>query len=197
MIGAALLRRLATLQLPTEAFQEVLSIIAEIQGSDEIRREKSRQRTSRWRHRDGSQERHGDGTVTSHGKLHPPPSYTTPPSSNSKKNLKNISMPDDFSPDAEFAKARGWTTEYVSSEFQRFRDHALAKGRKCRDWQAAWRNWVTSPYQPLDINKPGTKNGAGNPTMAAFDRLRAEANMGPGSGEGPLLDLTPASRGSG
>lgn len=182
------LRRLAALKLPTEAFQEVLSIIADLQSADENRRERSRQRTSRWRH--------GNATVTSlerHNERHTPPrAYTTPPLSESKKILKAVSIPENFSPDLEFATKKGWPIEYAKAEALRFHDHALAKGRKCKDWGAAWRNWVTSPYQQSS-KQQGKGNGAGNQLMDTFDRLIARAEGAEGEGNPPMRDVTPAS----
>lgn len=46
-----------------------------------------------------------------------------------------------------------------------------------------------------NIRKNG--NGAGSGIMDTFDRLIAEAKTGPGSGDGPLLDLTPTRSGTG
>lgn len=42
-----------------------------------------------------------------------------------------------------------------------------------------------------NIRKQG--NGTGTSTMDAFDRIITREKMGPGSGDGPLLDLTPTS----
>ncbi len=56
-----------------------------------------------------------------------------------------------------FAVSHSWAPPKIQSEWERFRDHSLAKGKKHRDFEAAWRNWVTSPYQ-----QTGTSNGAGN-----------------------------------
>lgn len=84
----------------------------------------------------------------------PPHAYTTPQKKIDSK--KNLSIPDDFVADLGYATRRGWSIEYATAEAARFRDHALAKGRKCRDWQAAWRNWVTSPYQ--SVPKPNGEN---------------------------------------
>ena len=43
------------------------------------------------------------------------------------------------------------------------------------------------------LQERNTINGAGNDTMAAFDRAIAREKTGPGNGNGPLLDLTPTS----
>jgi len=45
-------------------------------------------------------------------------------------------------------------------------------------------------YVAASIRRP---NGPGNDIMATFDRLIAEEKVRAGSGEGPLLDLTPTS----
>lgn len=48
-----------------------------------------------------------------------------------------------------FAQSRGFDEWQIEEQAQRFRDHALATGRRQVDWEAAWRNWVTSPYQSV------------------------------------------------
>lgn len=54
-VAATILARLAALKLPGEAFQEVLAILAELQGADDARRERqrARQQVSRDKKRDG------------------------------------------------------------------------------------------------------------------------------------------------
>lgn len=37
-------------------------------------------------------------------------------------------------------------------EFARFRDSALAHDRRYVDWEAAWRNWLRSPWAPASAN---------------------------------------------
>jgi hypothetical protein len=34
-----------------------------------------------------------------------------------------------------------------SAEFDRFTDYCKANGKRYADWDAAWRNWRTSPYR--------------------------------------------------
>jgi len=34
-----------------------------------------------------------------------------------------------------------------STEFDRFTDYCKANGKRYADWDAAWRNWRTSPYR--------------------------------------------------
>lgn len=51
-MDSKILARLASLNLPTEAFQQVLSIIAEMQAADDLRRQKQRERKARSRDKD-------------------------------------------------------------------------------------------------------------------------------------------------
>ena len=94
-----------------------------------------------------------------------------------------MQIPDDFLPDLEFAESKGWPREKAISEAQRFRDHALAKGRKARDWPAAWRNWVTSPFQqkPQEANGHGRRHGS---VLDALDRLEERYAAGDDSAAG-------------
>jgi hypothetical protein len=90
--------------------------------------------------------------------------------------------------DTTFARSKGWDDLKIQSEASRFRDHAIANNRRQADWAAAWRNWVTSPYQ-----KKGHINGAGNSTMAAFDRIELDLGAGeqPVTENPPMRDVTP------
>ena len=59
-------------------------------------------------------------------------------------------FPPEFVLDGEplrFALDQGWPSTRAKAEWGRFRDHALGHDRRQKDWLAAWRNWVTSPYQ--------------------------------------------------
>jgi pyocin large subunit-like protein len=48
---------------------------------------------------------------------------------------------------AAWAEANmGWHLTQAHAEWERFVDHAKAKGRWQKDWAAAWRNWCRSPY---------------------------------------------------
>lgn len=91
--------------------------------------------------------------------------------------------------DREYATARGMGP-VIATEFEKFRDHALAKGRTAKDWHAAWRNWITSPYQ--QTIKSGVKNGERNPTMAACDDLIDRAGRGAFEEGDDARDITPS-----
>jgi hypothetical protein len=77
-------------------------------------------------------------------------------------------VPDDASEENRtFAEGKGWQRQRIDSEWQRFRDHSISKGKKHRNVAAAWRNWVTSPYQ-------GAQNGQRDErksVVAAADRF--------------------------
>lgn len=82
-VDADILRRLAALDLPKEAFQEVLSIIADMAAKSEAKRKAAQNRTAKWREGQ-NQKRHGDVTVTTperHELRHDPSSLSSLPSS--------------------------------------------------------------------------------------------------------------------
>jgi len=61
----------------------------------------------------------------------------------------------------------GWSLDRIERELTRFTDHAKAHGKIYVDWDAAWRNWVRSPYQ---TNGNGTNghHGKQNLTELAY-----------------------------
>lgn len=72
------IKRLSELQMSTEAFQEVLSIIADMQAADDTRREVQRQRKAK--SRASSQDLSGNEceTVTGNGRDHDPKTRVSP-----------------------------------------------------------------------------------------------------------------------
>jgi hypothetical protein len=74
-----------------------------------------------------------------------------------------------------------WTDDDVDREFERFRDRNLATASLYVDWPAAWRTWVTSPYQrPTNgVHRP-LPNGGGHlgasrkPTLSDIARADVE-----------------------
>jgi DNA-binding transcriptional ArsR family regulator len=83
-----------------------------------------------------------------------------------------VSIPDGWQPNRDFATQHGLSEQRVDQEVARFRDHALTKGRTAKNWDAAWRNWITSPYQ----QQKGASNGARPVSLAtASDDLVARA----------------------
>jgi hypothetical protein len=83
---------------------------------------------------------------------------------------------------AAYAADKGWTPERSKTEFQRFKDRAASKGITYRDVDAAWRNWVTSPYQNGAANghthapRPGSRQDREERTHAAMRQLDEFAN---------------------
>jgi hypothetical protein len=55
----------------------------------------------------------------------------------------------------EDPKGEGWAKFGINPfiEFARFRDHALANDRRCKDWKAAWRNWARKAIE-LKVKSP-------------------------------------------
>lgn len=73
---------------------------------------------------------------------------------------RKTSLPEDWKVSesgAHYAIARGWTASKVHTEGERFKNHAIEKERLFageRGIEAAWRNWVTSPYQRAGPQTP-------------------------------------------
>lgn len=70
-----------------------------------------------------------------------------PPAEPKPKRRQLTSWPDGFDlDDKRRAVATGAGVD-ADRQWQRFRDYCDANDKRYRDWDAAWRNWVTSPYQ--------------------------------------------------
>jgi len=64
----------------------------------------------------------------------------------------------------------------LTVETERFKDYCLTHGKRYRDWIAAWRNWMRSPYRkpvppPPMSDEPWRAKGK---LDHVFDRLAAE-----------------------
>ncbi len=46
----------------------------------------------------------------------------------------------------DYAINHGWSTGFIAEQSETFRNHCLKKASTFADWEAAWRNWVLSPY---------------------------------------------------
>ena len=127
-----------------------------------------------------------------------------------KESKKTLSMracqiPPDFhltEADVAFAVGKGFDRPRVQSEFERFCDHAAAGGRRQVDWHAAWRTWVTSPYQKPNGNGNGGHHGKRHSSDIArelADELRARERAAGIEGQadrfggdrvgGPVIDV--------
>lgn len=70
-----------------------------------------------------------------------------------RKRKNKTPLPENFAPDREFARKLGWSGRRIDEQIRAFFDSALAHNRQYADWQAAWRNWCTSPFQkPVEAN---------------------------------------------
>ena len=54
---------------------------------------------------------------------------------------------------------RGLPEAEAKAQFCRFRDWAVAKGQAYADWNAAWRNWITSPHYRPVLKHPEQSGG--------------------------------------
>lgn len=70
-----------------------------------------------------------------------------------RKRKNKTPLPENFAPDREFPRKLGWPERRIDEQIQAFFDGARAHSRVYADWQAAWRNWCTSPFQkPVEAN---------------------------------------------
>jgi hypothetical protein len=72
---------------------------------------------------------------------------------------------------------RGLSDAEAEAQFAKFRDWAVAKGQVYADWNAAWRNWITSEfYRPITTKVhqfPGKGRTDGSGLDHHFDALKA------------------------
>jgi uncharacterized protein YdaU (DUF1376 family) len=80
--------------------------------------------------------------------------------------------------DADYARSKGWPSDRITAEAERFRDHAQSKGRMAKNWHAAWRNWVTSPFQHANGSsraavspRPGSREDQQEKTANAYAKF--------------------------
>ena len=168
MIDARILMRLAALQLPTEAFQEVLSILAEIQGADDARRERQRHRKAKSRDKSVTvtgPERDGD--------------VTTSPSNSLKKENKIPEPSGSGATQAElerdlFRRGRqicGKSSGGLISSLLKAKEFDVSLARSVIELAA-------TKHDPREFIAAATRsnlNGQRSPTMAAADSLIARA----------------------
>jgi hypothetical protein len=97
--------------------------------------------------------------------------------------------PSDWTPNektVQFATDHGCTPEHIAFEAGRFRNYVIAHDKKYRDLNAAFRNWVTSPYQAAGLRarapsgsplpRPGSREDRAERTYRAQQELKAFAN---------------------
>lgn len=85
-----------------------------------------------------------------------------PPAPEPKRSRRKpeVPIPDDWGPsdrNIADAQSRNLSSEDIRREADRFRDHHLARDTRFRDWDAAWRTWVSR-----------ARPGGGGVVVAAF-----------------------------
>lgn len=99
-----------------------------------------------------------------------------------KTDSRRVQIPRDWQVSEEgrtHAFSQGWDESRLCSEVLRFVDHARSHARRSADWNAAWRSWVTSPYQNGTGNgrygapRPGSKEDTREETVLALRELSA------------------------
>jgi hypothetical protein len=173
---------------------EIVRILGEAEArSRELSRLKQRRYRENVKAKQNQQARYVDNVTA------PPLSQTLSPpwrdlsmrkdteSAREKKPL--VVLPEDWAPKAaHHALARqlfGWDEWKTYEEAEHFRDKARAKDYRYADWDAAFRNWLKSPYQ----QQKGSTNGNGRrygSILDASDRL--DQKLDP---EGTVGEYTP------
>jgi hypothetical protein len=118
----------------------------------------------------------------------------------SKKRERGSQIADGWKPDdARWAEAidRLGSVARAEAELRKFTNHALSKGRVCKNWNAAWANWVDRALEWGSGN--GNSNLRTNPAAGRATAREAEhvATMGgaalrylqAGKAAGPSRDL--------
>lgn len=81
-------------------------------------------------------------------------------------------IPDNWTPTAKdyaFATSKGLTPQEINNEADRFRDYWTAAGgakARKRDWEATWRNWVTSDFGLLARKRNAASQSRRNGSLA-------------------------------
>lgn len=92
---------------------------------------------------------------------------TTPLPPSKRKRKIGCSIPEDFAVTPEIRK---WADEHhvnPDTQIERFRLHYQANGKTMKDWNAAFRNWLISPFQ-------SGGNGNGNGKSSRKEQIFAE-----------------------
>ena len=78
------------------------------------------------------------------GEVRVTPTPTPTPTQKVKSETRARALPPDFDPTPD---QRAWAAtviraSQIDAETQKFRDHFTANGKRMKDWNAAWRNWI-------------------------------------------------------
>lgn len=100
---------------------------------------------------------------TSDGNAPPPSPPPVEPNGSTfdGKKSRGTNLPDDFEPSltpSAHAHADALGPKRFAAELQKFRDYHTAKGSRMKDWQAAFRTWLTNAVEWSSRNVTGTRN---------------------------------------
>lgn len=180
-LGSDHLRRLAALNLPPEIMAEVLSIVADVQAIDEIRRATQRVRQARWRdcHRDNDVTTTCDSDGDSHASKESPQTpkeNTTPEEPTNARARRATRITPDWQPlpnVVQLGLNLGFDNAGVSDQLERMKDHFTAKSGKDaakHDWNATARNWLKRAAD--DHRKPSNGSRRPSPGETMRDAIR-------------------------
>ncbi len=98
--------------------------------------------------------------------LNPDTNSVSEPVKEPRKNRQTRLPPDAVISDRmiEIAEEEGFNAAEAHAQFARFKSGAIAKDRRYVDWDAAWRNWFTSPYFKM-ITPGGRIDNANHQTI--------------------------------
>jgi len=197
-IDADILRRLSALKLPGDAFQEVLSILADLQGADDARRKKDRERKNPRKFQGISTE----NVEPLPGKSTEIPSMTEPPLY-TKEEIKTPEPNGSGASQAElekdlFRRGRqicGKASGGLIASLLKSKGHDVALARSVLEL-------ASTKHDPREYVAGATRsktNGHANPIRDAFAELRLELDGESGDFEEntPMRDITPGRAGAG
>jgi hypothetical protein len=144
---------------------------------------KGAERTARWR---ANKAANVTSDVTRDASPPPNDNNSNPPTNPisseivSKPRRKSVGdgMPEGWEPVLTPAAQRvvdGWPPGMFERTLSGFRNHAADKGRKSKDWQAAFRTWIDNAdkWKPKNDN-PASNNELQNPYVRAVARREAD-----------------------
>jgi hypothetical protein len=83
----------------------------------------------------------------------------TPKIKTARRKARRPIASDEQPTDQDCAVAAHLPRETFRREWQKFRDHHIAKGSLMADWRASWRTWVANIEQFARAGPPSTRNG--------------------------------------
>lgn len=83
------------------------------------------------------------------------------------------------------AMGKGLSEAEAAAQFDRFKSYCLANGKGYIDWNAAWRNWLDSPFfKPTTGGHHGERNHVGKRVDPALANIARLTGIGEAQGDG-------------